>query len=490
MKHFFLALGLLTACATYSSAASLAAPPPGQKWAVIVGVTEYNSDCLDNLQWAVSDANGLRDTLTASDLGGLPADHVVKLTSGSGGENEPTAANIRKTLTLIAKKTRPQDTIWFYFSGHGYDKDGLSYLLTPGFRLSALTTLSSCISTTEIRKILLPPSQGGACLAERKIIVIDACHSGSSKGIHDPAEREKLLRGQGMVTLAACSTNQSSWEFDGVGGVFTHFLRLGLSGDADYVKNGGNGDGSVSAQEIANYITSRVDGYVYEHTDHSNHQTPVAIMDGSLTGIKLTINNPAEAERLLDPNSIGAHLVHVDPVSPGVILAFDETTTMPDGKTIPEHTTESLLRGKLLDQAVLVYDEEAARRLHSSLQSKDLHLVAAEVSKTSASYVLRGSATVNTQSLPSFQGPDGLTVQMYNATATVSAELVDKTGKVLQSATVNSGQEAGSEWTPASTPTSANPERAASIAIADAVAKLSTTFVPAIRNLSQPPSSN
>ena len=71
-------------------------PEGGDKWAVIIGVNDYNPPITD-LRFAVADAESLYSTLTDPEIGGFESDRVMLLTDTSA--NPPTRDNILLALT-------------------------------------------------------------------------------------------------------------------------------------------------------------------------------------------------------------------------------------------------------------------------------------------------------------------------------------------------------------------------------------------------------
>ncbi|MFQ4136866.1 caspase family protein [Nodosilinea sp. PGN35] len=98
-------------------------------WPVIVGINQYQS--LQPLMYAQFDALELRDFLVNEV--GLPAQYCSLLTDISAvvyeGAAAPTREVMLQRLAQSCDRARPEDTVWFFFSGYGVQWQGNDYLL-------------------------------------------------------------------------------------------------------------------------------------------------------------------------------------------------------------------------------------------------------------------------------------------------------------------------------------------------------------------------
>lgn len=144
----------------------------------------------------------------------------------------------------------------------------------------------------------------GELESQQIVVFIDSCFAGgmitdttSIKGFSwNPAAQTDItaaqwrdsflqdIQGAGRVVLAATTEEQASWEFGELqNGVFTYFLVEALhSTSADT-----NSNGWISAEEAYNYLDSRVDDYVWNHTSPPEHQNP-QIGDGVSGEVDIT----------------------------------------------------------------------------------------------------------------------------------------------------------------------------------------------------------
>ncbi|MEI8207112.1 MAG: caspase family protein, partial [Kiritimatiellales bacterium] len=84
--------------------------------------------------------------------------------------------------------------------------------------------------------------------AGRKLLVLDACHSGSAtRGVSGIAPS---LKTAGVHVMASCAENELSHpDPDSKHGIFTRYLLEGVDGKADTDKNG-----SVTQKELFEYV--------------------------------------------------------------------------------------------------------------------------------------------------------------------------------------------------------------------------------------------
>ncbi|MBS3822151.1 MAG: caspase family protein, partial [Phycisphaerae bacterium] len=163
----------------------------GRRWAVVIGIAGYKNE---PLRYADKDARLVAEILVAQ--AGYEARHVYLLTDGREDFEEiPTRENILAALKRVADLTRDDDTLMVFFSGHGKSEDGKGYLVSIDGKLVAIA---------DIRKTLQ------SAKADRKLLVLDACHSGTTKDAADAGATAKdlaeavLPSAQTFLTLASC----------------------------------------------------------------------------------------------------------------------------------------------------------------------------------------------------------------------------------------------------------------------------------------------
>jgi hypothetical protein len=239
-------------------------PKVASRWAVVIGVGEYEHAQIPRLRFAVRDAEAMYEFLTTQ--GGYAKEHVVLLTDHT--PVKPTLLNIKRALgDFLARRTGRDDMVLIYFAGHGApevdvvgaESDGLSKYLVPrdGDPESLYTT---ALPMDELQRIF------ARIPAERVVMLLDTCYSGTAggrtfartlvraSGLNDQF-LERLTRSRGRVIMTASGPNEVALEIANLGhGIFTYYVLEGLGGKADR-----NGDGIVTVSELYEYVEDQVD---------------------------------------------------------------------------------------------------------------------------------------------------------------------------------------------------------------------------------------
>jgi hypothetical protein len=234
---------------------AVAAPRVDERWAVVIGVSEYRSADIPDLSFARADAQAVYDFLTSSAAGPFEPDHVLFL-----ADEEATGANLREALFVFLQQADWDDLVFIYYAGHGAPDpsrpDNL-YLLPHDAELGSLaaTGFPMWDVKTALRRQIS---------AERVIVVADACHSagtadgdtvGGTDGNAIAGGFAELFSPSRRLMMTAADTNEFSLEDARWGGhgVFTHFLLEGLKGGGD-----SDGNGIITFTELYEFVSSRV----------------------------------------------------------------------------------------------------------------------------------------------------------------------------------------------------------------------------------------
>ena len=220
----------------------------GEKWAIIVGINEYQDPGIPDLKYAVADAQLVHRALTEAP-DGFGATNVILLTDGQADPlRRPTRSGIIRFLSTWFAEPAPEDTVLFYFAGHGVERQGQSFLLPSDatFANPGLTGLQ----LATVKEILRQ------CKARKKLLIVDSCHSGAGRsagGMGAATAKALFEASAGLVTLASCEQKENSYEWVEKGqGAFSYFLAEGLTGGAD-----ADGDGCIVASELNRYVWDR-----------------------------------------------------------------------------------------------------------------------------------------------------------------------------------------------------------------------------------------
>lgn len=227
---------------------NISSQPQGKRWAVIIGISQYKDSRVPSLRYAEADCLSFHKWLT-SPSGGKYAPVNVKLLLGK----EATGRNIRSALFQWLKQAIEEDMVTIFFAGHGSPEspDAPENLYLLPYDVEYENIPSTAFPMWDIETALKRH-----IIAKRVVVIADACHSGGVGESFDVARRtvrgmkvapvntelEKLSSVQeGVCVITASGSNQFSQEgkqWGGGHGVFTHYLVKGLSGEADYNRNG------------------------------------------------------------------------------------------------------------------------------------------------------------------------------------------------------------------------------------------------------------
>ena len=261
--------------------------PKGRQWAVLIGCERYQ--LVSQLEYITNDVRNLSSTLTS--WGGYPHDCVLEIrddTPKSSLKN-----NIEDEVSQFLKGITPNDTLLFYFSGHGYrDSDGCLYLLPLDF--DPQNKSATGISLQWLRKTV------AQCPANVKLIILDTCHAGTDKGDAEipfnSTDLQQSLEGLDKIaTLASSTADQVSqpWHHKQMS-VFSYWLIQGLKGHADE-----NGDGDINIDELFNYVERNVTRTAADRLTHP--QTPRRMISSDVEGVPIVSRlQPQPLEQVLD----------------------------------------------------------------------------------------------------------------------------------------------------------------------------------------------
>ncbi|MGD2270267.1 MAG: caspase family protein [Desulfobacterales bacterium] len=247
------------------SAGGALQPPKdyAQRWAVIIGISQYKDSRIPALRYAALDARAFYDWLI-SGRGGKYAPSRVKLLV----DQSATAKNIKEALFVWLKQALEEDAVLIYFAGHGSPESPDS---AQNLFLLPYDTRYGNIATTGFPMWDIETALKRFIKAKKVVVLADACHAAGVGQAFDIARRsgrglkvnpisagiQNLSKvGDGVCVISASAENQLSQEsrkWGGGHGVFTYFLLQGLEGTADY-----NQDNRVTLGEIIPYLSEQV----------------------------------------------------------------------------------------------------------------------------------------------------------------------------------------------------------------------------------------
>jgi uncharacterized caspase-like protein len=242
----------------------VAGPRIANRWAVVIGVGDYDNKSVPKLRFAESDADAMYRLLTTR--AGYARENVLLLTDKA--PEKPTLQNIRLALgDFLARKTTRDDMVLIYYAGLGAPEVDASSKETDG---QAKYLIPRNVQPESLRRtaFAMEEMQGlvARIPAERVVLLLDTSYSGAAGGrtFVPPNARprslsdqflERLAKSRGRLVITASGANEVALEPADLGhGLFTYYLLEGLSGKADR-----NGDGIVTVSELYPYLEDQVD---------------------------------------------------------------------------------------------------------------------------------------------------------------------------------------------------------------------------------------
>jgi hypothetical protein len=240
---------------------------PTEIYALIVGIGDYIN--FEKLNFTKGDAMAFYRHLKSPAGGMLSNDNILLLT-----DRDANALKIRNKMADLFAMADSNDLVIFYFAGHGIDGaflpvdyDGFSNYLDHNSLINAMQDSE----------------------AKYKIIIADACHSGSFaikyeeyrkngdkfpltsvRGGKTVNDRLKDFYGsfskakKGLAVISSSAADEISLEANNLKqGVFSYYLIEALKGAADSDQNT-----IISAKELFNYVFEKV------HQFTAGYQTP------------------------------------------------------------------------------------------------------------------------------------------------------------------------------------------------------------------------
>ena len=239
--------------AVLAANAAQAAENSGERWALLIGINNYQR--MGDLKYCRQDAEALGKVLVEE--AGFPVKRVRVMSGGAAKQQDkPTLGNLRSRIRQFTDFPGKNDTLLVFFAGHGVmigDKGCL--MPSDGDKADAHTVVELDWIKQQLSK----------CKAKNKLLVLDMCRPGSGRGVETIAP--SLAKAANMVVLTSCAKGQTSYEDDKAGhGVFSGHLIAGLSGAADK-----NKDKTITQLELFSYVRSEVTDW---SVDEGKTQTP------------------------------------------------------------------------------------------------------------------------------------------------------------------------------------------------------------------------
>ncbi len=256
--------------------------PIKDKWAVIIGVSQFADKRIPILKYPAKDAQDFANFLVSK--GNFAKDHVLLLK-----DNQATKVKILDAFGdgWLPRRAMEDDLVVIFISSHGSPQDvaGENFII-------AYDSDPNHTYATGIRLQDLAGEVTKRTGCDRIVVLLDACHSGAAvqggKGLLRTHNFQlESVTGQGQMVISSSKPEQLSWEskrYDN--GVFTRCLIQALEAEG----------AKTSISEAYNKLKSSVEQEV--RFDRAVDQSPMILSKWKGTELKLCAP-PAEPRQVL-----------------------------------------------------------------------------------------------------------------------------------------------------------------------------------------------
>lgn len=225
-------------------------------YAIIAGISGYQSEEIPALNYSHRDAQAFADYLTSASGGSVPLEQVKLFIN-----EQATVANIYEAMYDLLLAASKGDRVLFYFSGHGDVEQqfasGLGFLLA--WNSPPNNYLNNAIRLEDVNHF----AQTLSTKNEAEVIIIaDACRSGKLAG--DKINGRRLLGANlrksalGELRLASCGPDELAAEnqaWGGGRGVFSYYLLKGLEEESASLVNATG----ITGKSLYQYISKSLE---------------------------------------------------------------------------------------------------------------------------------------------------------------------------------------------------------------------------------------
>lgn len=210
----------------------------GRRKALLIGVNYFGQR--GQLRGCINDVKNMSNYLNGF-FGYKREDMVILTDDQQNPMSQPTKANILRAMHWLVKDARPNDSLFFHYSGHGGqtkdldgdEDDGYDEVIYPvDFRTAGH------IVDDEMHRVMVAPLQPGV----RLTAIFDSCHSGSALDLPYIYSTQGVLKepnlakeaGQGLLGIVGAYARKD------IGGMITtagKLFKQVTSGDETFKKN-------------------------------------------------------------------------------------------------------------------------------------------------------------------------------------------------------------------------------------------------------------
>ncbi|EPE03376.1 caspase domain-containing protein [Ophiostoma piceae UAMH 11346] len=209
----------------------------GRRKALLIGINYFGQR--GQLRGCINDVRNMSSYLV--EHFGYKRDDMVILTDDQQNPmSQPTKSNILRAMHWLVKDARPNDSLFFHYSGHGGqtrdldgdEDDGYDEVIYPvDFRTH------SHITDDEMHRIMVQPLSAGV----RLTAIFDSCHSGTALDLPYIYSTQGILKepnlakeaGQGLLNVIS---SYSQGDLGGVAHNIVGFFRKATTGDEAHAR--------------------------------------------------------------------------------------------------------------------------------------------------------------------------------------------------------------------------------------------------------------
>ncbi|HXQ71166.1 MAG TPA: WG repeat-containing protein [Pyrinomonadaceae bacterium] len=257
-------------------------PSNDKRWALIIGIDNYDDENITPLRGATNDANVLAQVLEEN--AGFDENQVIVLTNEQEASKRPTRNNILKYLSHLKSLVPKDGLLLISFSGHGIEREQRAFLIPRDAVYTEDIDLleQTAVSVSEVTKGIK------ATGVNQVVILLDACRSdplSHKAGSANPLT-ESYLRAfnfdiankevTAFAILYATDVGARAYEdVDRKAGYFTLAVAEALRGNAADPKSG-----EVTLQNLVKYVQRTVPVRVAANLGATKEQKPFAVIGG------------------------------------------------------------------------------------------------------------------------------------------------------------------------------------------------------------------
>ncbi|CAK7239974.1 MAG: Ca(2+)-dependent cysteine protease [Sporothrix thermara] len=209
----------------------------GRRKALLIGINYFGQR--GQLRGCINDVRNMSSYLVEH-FGYRREDMVILTDDQQNPMSQPTKENILRAMHWLVKDARPNDSLFFHYSGHGGqtrdldgdEDDGYDEVIYPvDFRTH------SHITDDEMHRIMVLPLQAGV----RLTAIFDSCHSGTALDLPYIYSTQGILKepnlakeaGQGLLNVIS---SYSQGDLSGVAHNIMGFFKKATGGDEAHAR--------------------------------------------------------------------------------------------------------------------------------------------------------------------------------------------------------------------------------------------------------------